>query len=224
MEVLAAVEEHLAAALGAARARAAVTFLGAAPVEVLRFGPDRDEVVRYATLGMSAHPMLDPADPVPDATGGPRAELVLSLRPRGPAVALDTVVRRLAVLAMTPFVEGVVVAPGAGIDLGEALWEGAAFTAVLVGESGAPVADLALTDLALAGPGAVDQPVRFLSVLPMTPAEAAWKRVHGAGALRERWSRHGVDLLDPRRPAVRLGGALPAYGVDAVDGVEGGPG
>jgi hypothetical protein len=38
----------------------------------------------------------------------------------------------------------------------------------------------------------------------MTHTEAAWKRVHGAGALQERWLRHGTDLRDPARGAVSL--------------------
>ena len=61
MDILAAVEARLVAALGQPQARAAVTFVGAQPVQILRLGPDRDGVVRYATLGMSAHPMLDPS-------------------------------------------------------------------------------------------------------------------------------------------------------------------
>jgi len=38
----------------------------------------------------------------------------------------------------------------------------------------------------------------------MTAAEAAWKRVHGAAALQERWLSQRVDLRDPRRAAVGL--------------------
>jgi hypothetical protein len=38
----------------------------------------------------------------------------------------------------------------------------------------------------------------------MTANEAAWKRVHGAGALQERWLRKGTDLRDPLRGAVSL--------------------
>ena len=52
--------------------------------------------------------------------------------------------RPLAVLAASPQVEGVVVAPGASLDVGGPLWAGAAFTAVLVAEPGGLVADLDL--------------------------------------------------------------------------------
>ena len=38
----------------------------------------------------------------------------------------------------------------------------------------------------------------------MTPNEAAWKRVHGAAALEERWLAQGTDLRDPHRPEVDL--------------------
>ncbi|MEU3754447.1 suppressor of fused domain protein [Streptomyces olivoreticuli] len=210
-DVLALVEARLRTALGEPDARAAITFLGTDRIEVLRF-LDGD-VVRYATLGMSAQPMADPAGPSPDrhpsTSGfaaplsiviadplrGPRAELVLSVR--AGRADTDKVLRPLAVLAASPQVEGLVVAPGASLDTGEPLWPGAPFTSVLVAESGGLVEDLELDDPM--------DPVRFLPLLPMTPNEAAWKRVQGAAALEERWLRHGTDLRDPLRPGVPLG-------------------
>jgi hypothetical protein len=183
------VEQHLEATLGAAVGRASVTFLGTETYEVLRF--DGDDVVRYVTVGMSRHPMADPAAVVVDPVAGPRAELVLTLRsPR------DSVARRLAVLGASPAVEGVVVRPGSSLDVGEPLWDGGSVTAVLVAEPGGVVPDLPLD--------APSDPVRFLPVLPMTPTEAAWKRVHGPEALEELWLRSGTDLRDPQRGAVRL--------------------
>jgi len=192
VDVLPLGEPRLTTALGAADARAAVTFLGTDRVEVLRF--TEGDVVRYATLGMSAHPMSDPTAHVADPVKGPRAELVLSVR-AGEADT-DKVLRPLAVLAASPQVEGLIVAPGASLDVGEPLWPGAPFTSVLVGESGGLVEDLEL-DAPL-------EPVRFLPLLPMTPNEAAWKRVHGAQALQERWLTHGTDLRDPARRSVPL--------------------
>ncbi|MCD9142561.1 suppressor of fused domain protein [Streptomyces albireticuli] len=192
-DVLALVEARLRTALGEPDARAAVTFLGTDRVEVLRF-LDGD-VVRYATLGMSAQPMADPTAVVADPLRGPRAELVLSVR--AGRADTDKVLRPLAVLAASPQVEGVVVAPGASLDTGEPLWPGAPFTSVLVAESGGLVPDLELDEPM--------DPVRFLPLLPMTPNEAAWKRVQGAAALEERWLRHGTDLRDPLRPGVPLG-------------------
>jgi hypothetical protein len=194
LSVLELVEAHLVSHLGPSSGRAAVSFLGTEQVEVLRFGPDQDGVVRYATLGMSRHPMVDPgADVV--AEHGPRAELVLSLRG-----SQDSVLRRLAVLAASPAVEGVVVDAGAGLDLGEQLWDGARFTAVLVAEPGGLVPDLPVPD---------DEPVRVYPLLPMTPNEAAWKRVHGAAALEERWLAQGTDLRDPDRREADLRAAGP---------------
>jgi hypothetical protein len=38
----------------------------------------------------------------------------------------------------------------------------------------------------------------------MTPNEAAWKRVHGAAALEERWLHQGLDLRDPARAEADL--------------------
>ncbi|KNE81446.1 suppressor of fused domain protein [Streptomyces xinghaiensis] len=186
------VEARLSSALGEPEARAAVTFLGADRIEVLRF---RDEgIVRYATLGMSAHPMTDPTAVTADPVRGPRAELVLSVRPG--YADTDQVFRPLAVLAASPQVEGVVIAPGASLDLGEPLWPGAPFGSVLVAEPGGLVEDLELDEPM--------DPVRFLPLLPMTANEAAWKRVHGAAALEERWLAHGTDLRDPLRAGVAL--------------------
>ncbi|MGA5700873.1 suppressor of fused domain protein [Peterkaempfera bronchialis] len=201
--VLAAVEARLLTAFGEPTGRAAVTFLGADRIEVLRFGPgDAGDpgdaggpadaaLVRYATLGMAAAPMADPTAAVTDPVRGPRAELLLSVRG-----GRDDVLRTLAVLAATPQVEGLVVAPGAALDVGGPLWAGAPFHSVLVAEPGGLVADLELD--------APADPVRFLPLLPMTPNEAAYKRVHGAAALQDRWLRHATDLRDPRRRAVEL--------------------
>ncbi|WP_330459678.1 suppressor of fused domain protein [Streptomyces sp. NBC_00820] len=196
VDVLPLVEARLNTALGEPDARAAVTFLGTDRIEVLRFqGSDPEgAVVRYATLGMSAQPMADPTAMLADPVEGPRAELVLSVR--AGRADTDKVLRPLAVLAASPQVEGVVVAPGASLDVGEPLWPGAPFTSVLVGEPGGLVEDLELDDPM--------DPVRFLPLLPMTPNEAAWKRVHGAQALQERWLANGTDLRDPARGSVPL--------------------
>jgi hypothetical protein len=189
-EVLTLVEAHLVSVLGQDSGRAGVSFLGTERIDVLRFGPDGDGLVRYATLGMARNPMADPGAELV-AQHGPRAELVLSVRGLH-----DSVLRRLAVLAASPAVEGVVLGAGAGLDLGEPLWDGSRFTAVLVGEPGGLVPDVELEG---------DEPVRFLPLLPMTPNEAAWKRVHGAEALEERWLAAGTDLRDPHRGEVALG-------------------
>lgn len=191
-DVLPLVEARLRTALGEPDARAAVTFLGTDRIEVLRFR--EGDIVRYATLGMSAYPMTDPAATLADPVKGPRAELLLSVR----AGSADTgkVLRPLAVLAASPQVEGVIVAPGGSLDLGGPLWPGAPFTSVLVAEPGGLVEDLELEEPL--------EPVRFLPLLPMTANEAAWKRVHGARALQERWLANGTDLRDPSRRSVPL--------------------
>ncbi|MFF5445158.1 suppressor of fused domain protein [Streptomyces sp. NPDC012888] len=195
-EILALVEARLRTALGEPDARAAVTFLGTDRIEVLRFraSDEGGPLVRYATLGMSAQPMADPTVVVADPVRGPRAELVLTVRAGN--AETDKVLRPLAVLAATPQVEGLVVSPGASLDLGEPLWPGAPFGSVLVAEPGGLVEDLELDEPM--------DPVRFLPLLPMTANEAAWKRVHGAAALQERWLARGTDLRDPLRSAVAL--------------------
>ncbi|MBO1337052.1 suppressor of fused domain protein [Streptomyces sp. VRA16 Mangrove soil] len=194
-DVLALVEARLRTALGEPDARAAVTFLGTDRIEVLRFtGGDTEGVVRYATLGMSAAPMSDPTAALADPVKGPRAELVLTVR--AGLADTDKVLRPLAVLAASPQVEGVIVAPGASLDVGEPLWPDAPFTSVLVAEPGGLVEDLELDEPM--------DPVRFLPLLPMTQNEAAWKRVHGAAALQEKWLNGGTDLRDPLRRSVSL--------------------
>ncbi|NUK05322.1 suppressor of fused domain protein [Streptomyces lunaelactis] len=192
-DVLALVEARLRTAMGEPDARAAVTFLGTDRIEVLRF-MDGD-IVRYATLGMSAHPMTDPTAALADPVKGPRAEMVLSVR--AGLAETDKVLRPLAVLAASPQVEGVVVAPGASLDVGDPLWPAAPFSSVLVAEPGGLVEDLELD--------APMDPVHFLPLLPMTSNEAAWKRVHGAQELQERWLTQGTDLRDPLRRSVTLG-------------------
>ncbi|MDF9870285.1 MULTISPECIES: suppressor of fused domain protein [Streptomyces] len=191
-EILDLVEARLRTALGEPDARADVTFLGTDRIEVLRF-IDGD-IVRYATLGMSAQPMADPTSPLADPVKGPRAELVLSVR-LGLADT-DQVLRPLAVLAASPQVEGLIVTPGASLDLGQPLWTGAPFSSVLVAEPGGLVEDLELD--------APMDPVCFLPLLPMTRNEAAWKRVRGAQELQERWLAQGTDLRDPLRASVPL--------------------
>jgi hypothetical protein len=196
-DVLLAVEAHLLTVLGTDSGRASVTFLGTERFDVLRFGDSgAADLVRYATLGASRAGMTSAAASVADARSGPRAELVCSIRGRH-----DGLVRPLAVLAASPQVDGLVLAPGAGLDVGEPLWPGSRFTGFLLGEG-----DGLVPPLELDPPGAPDarQPVRFLPAFPMTPEEAAYKRVHGATALEQLWLDQGIDLRDPHRPAPRL--------------------
>jgi hypothetical protein len=189
-----AVIAHLEAAFGPHSGKGSVTFLGTESIDVLRFGPLPDGLIRYATVGMSTHPMSSAGAGTVDPAG-PRAELLLSLRAR-PGSSHPGVLRSLAMLASSPAVEGVLIGPGASLTLGEPLFEGSSAVAVLVAEPGGLVGDLALA-------GAVS-PVRFLPLLPLTAEEAAFKRVHGAAALEERWLAYGTDLRDPARTSVLL--------------------
>ncbi|NLE82367.1 MAG: suppressor of fused domain protein [Rhodococcus sp.] len=191
--VVNAVRAHLISRFdGAEPVSASVTFLGVEPLDVLLFPPDDEGLVHYASLGCSRHPMGDPGELVADPNRGPRAELVLTLR--GEAGVASGIQRTLAILAASPSVEGVVLVPDALIDLGEPLWTGVPFTAVLLGESDIP-------DLEVPEPA---EPVKFLSVVPLTGTEAAWVRLRGADALREAWSEAGIDVQDPARSAASL--------------------
>jgi hypothetical protein len=170
---------------------ASVTFLGTERIDVLRFGPDGragfEGVSHYVSVGCSRHPMFDPTELVTDALHGPRAEAVVALRgptPKGLA-------RSLAILAAAPAVEGLILEPDALIDLETPLWEGAPFSAFLLGRS--DIEDIALTDPL--------PPVTVLSATPITATEAAWVRLKGAEAMREAWTQDGVDVVNPGRRA-----------------------
>jgi Suppressor of fused protein (SUFU) len=166
---------------------ASVTFLGAESIDVLRFGPDSDDVRHYVSLGCARHPMLDPTAMMVDSVRGPRAEVVVSLRGATPT----GLVRSIAVVAASPAVEGLVLVPDALVDLETPLWQGAPFTAMLLGPSD-------IDDVVLPEPS---DPVTVLTATPITPTEAAWVRLKGAEAMREAWRTDGVDVRDPRRPA-----------------------
>ncbi|MGK2882898.1 MAG: suppressor of fused domain protein [Mycobacterium sp.] len=168
---------------------ASVTFLGAEPIQVLKFGPDGDGVNHYVSLGCSRHPMVDPTDLVVDQTRGPRAEVVVTLSGATPA----GLARSIAVVAASPAVEGLILTPDALVDLETPLWAGAPFTAMLLGHS--DIDDVQITS--------VDTTVTILSATPVTATEAAWVRLKGAEAMREAWRADGVDVRDPGRPAAQ---------------------
>nr|WP_067688198.1 suppressor of fused domain protein [Nocardia jejuensis] len=169
---------------------ATVTFLGLEPIEILRI--PSGEVVHYVTLGGARHPMADPTAALADPVRGPRAELVLTLR--GGVGAGSGLTRALGVLVAAPAVEGVVLQADALLDLGEPLWANASFTAVLLQDSDIP-------EVVLPEPA---EPVRFLTVVPITATEAAWVRIRGASALREAWTEAKIDVRDPDRAAAQL--------------------
>ena len=167
---------------------AEVTFLGVEPIEVLRFGPDRDGVSHYVSLG------------------GSGAEVVVSLRPAATATGLA---RSVAVLAAAPAVEGLILAPDALVDFGQRLWAGAPFTAFLLGHStigdlpAEPASDHRTAERGLPS----DHPtVVFVQATPITATEAAWVRLKGPEAMRRAWHQDGVDVLDPGRSASSAGG------------------
>ena len=187
-DVRAGLREHFArTGIRDEPAAASVTFLGAETIEVLRFGPSVSGVYHYVSLGCSRHPMLDPTSMVIDSASGPRAEVVVTQRGATPT----GLVRSIAVVASTPAVEGLVLVPDALVDLETPLWEGAPFTAMLLGASD-------IDDIELPAPY---DPVVVLTATPITPTEAAWVRLKGADAMREAWRVDGVDVDDPRRRA-----------------------
>ena len=189
-EVRARLHDHFTAAgVTGEPVAATVTFLGADPMEVLRYGADTDGVYHYVSLGCSRYPMVDPLEFHADTSSGPRAEVVVALR--GPTPT--GLARSIAVVASAPTVEGLILVPDALVDLETPLWQGAPFTAMLLGHS-------AIDDVAI---GVSDEPVVVLSATPITATEAAWVRLKGAEAMREAWRTDNVDVTDPNRPAAQ---------------------
>ncbi|MBT0568458.1 suppressor of fused domain protein [Williamsia sp. CHRR-6] len=189
--VVESVAEHLAREFSGSPQRASVTFLGVEPIDVLRFVVEPPGLV-YATLGCSRHPMNDPEDLSADPVRGPRAEVVMRIAGLADLPGLH---RTLAVVAAAPAVEGLVLSPDALMDIGEPLWAGAAFSAVVLEPDSTP-------DCPLPEPMS---PVRFLRAVPVTANEAAWVRLRGVQALRAAWSEAGIDPADPTRVAADLG-------------------
>ena len=119
---------HLRRHFGSEPDVASVTFVGMAPIDILRFGPDAGGVIHYVSVGGSR------------ASEGTPTEVVVGLR--GPS-ATSGLARSVAVLAAAPAMEGLMPAPDALIDLGQPAWKGAPFTAFLLGDSGIePIGDV----------------------------------------------------------------------------------
>lgn len=169
---------------------AQLTFLGATPLKLLRFGPDPDGIVTYATLGCSSEPMQDPALVAPDPLQGPRAELILPVRG-----GLDDVIRPLAMLAAAPTIEGLVLQEGALLDFASPLWKDSRFTGFIVHSSEVPDVEVSV--------GATDTAVvKLLQPVPATPNELALARARGVAELDRLWEEQGADLTDPHRVSV----------------------
>ncbi|HEY2041423.1 MAG TPA: suppressor of fused domain protein [Jatrophihabitans sp.] len=186
-DVLAVVEAAYHEHFEVTPARASVSFVGVDQIEILRYSAGA--ATTYVSLGMSRYPMADPTAAVVDAERAPRAELLLSCREPG-----EHLWRALAVLAAAPAVEGAVYAAGNRVDLGEPLYAGARCT-------GGMLTPAQLRPIAV--PGMAE--VNVLQLLPATPNELAWARVHGSEALIERWSVQAIDLTDLARGSADLG-------------------
>ncbi|MGL4304927.1 MAG: suppressor of fused domain protein [Mycobacteriaceae bacterium] len=171
---------------------ASVTFLGLEPIEIFRFSSDDDPLVHYVSIGCSRHPMSDPTTMVTDPQQGPRAELVLSLYSR--ATSILGLQRAMAIVAAAPAVEGIIFTHDALLDLGEPLWAGSPFTAVLLENS-------EIEQVELLPPC---NPVQFFRIVPLTATEAAWIRLRGAQALRDAWAEADIDVRDPHRAQAKL--------------------
>ena len=185
---LARVDAALTEHFGQVPSRASVSYVGVDPIEVLRFEPIPGERL-YVSLGMGRHPMTSATEAVMSTTG-PRAELMIHLS--DPTDRFADVWRRLALLAASPAVEGVVYADGMTVDLGEPLVSGSNCTGAVV--SASPIAAIA-TDVG---------DIEILQLTPATQNELAWSRIHGTAELRQRWTDEQTDLLDLSRRTVEL--------------------
>jgi hypothetical protein len=202
-ELLASVEAAYRQHFETAPVRASISFLGVEPIEVLRYeqpayleaghparSGHRAEPIatNYLSLGMARYPMTEPSATSVDPTTAPRAELLLSVVGRP-----DDVWRRLAVLAAGPAVESAVYRTGMRVELGEPWCAGSRCTGALLVEG--PLRPIAI-------PGA--SAVTVFRLLPATPVELAWARVHGSAALLDRWRNAGTVLADLYRGPVAL--------------------
>lgn len=166
------------------------------PVETLRWPVGPIETVRpefrvlviprspgsfaFATLGMSA-----PGDPEP-------LELHVLVKPARWREARDCVVELLAAVAHYHRTEQ-------PLDLGHTVYFGQGWFRDFRCSCG--LVSLPYLD----GPKLEWMevpPVRFLWLIPITPAEREFKREHGLEELERRFERKQVDLLDPTRPSV----------------------
>ncbi|MEJ5919415.1 MULTISPECIES: suppressor of fused domain protein [unclassified Corynebacterium] len=167
-------------------AEAQLTFLGATPMTLLRFGPDSEGVVTYASLGCSAEPMADPNDMTPDFTTGPRAEIIVEMNN-----GLDEIIRPLAMLAASPSIEGLVLQEDALLDFNSPLWAGSRFTGFVLIHADVPD---------VTAPGG--ETVTMLQAVPATANEFALARAKGVPELRQTWESHGTVFADPHRVSV----------------------
>jgi hypothetical protein len=177
--------------------RASVTFLGLESIDVLRYSIVPNGVA-YVSLGCSRHPMGEPDQIVVDPTAGPRGEVVIRMRLSGKSTGstqLRGLHRTVAMLAAAPAVEGLVLTADALIDLGEPLWEGATFTAVVLEDDEIGPCGL---------PGDLED-VNFFRAIPVTANEAAWVRLKGVDALRAAWDEADIDVNDPGRAGATIG-------------------
>jgi hypothetical protein len=177
--------------------RASVTFLGLESIDVLRFTSEPGGVV-YVSLGCSRHPMGEPDQLIVDPTQGPRAEVVVRMNLSNSSAGstqMRGLHRTVAMLAAAPAVEGLVLTADALIDLGEPLWEGATFTAVVLEDDVIAPCEL---------PGELE-PVHFFRAVPVTANEAAWVRLKGMEALRAAWQEAGIDVANPGRAGATIG-------------------
>ena len=179
-------------------ARAAVTFLGAERIEVLRFLDGDVRALRHARDVRAADDRPRRAARRP----GARARARNCCCPCGPAAA-PTPTRCCGRWPCSPRrrrSRGSSSPPAPRWTLGEPLWPGAPFTSVLVAEPGGLVEDLAL-----------DAPQRTGALPPAAADDAERGRLEAGPRRRrrcsERWLAHGTDLRDPLR-AVRAAGRL----------------
>lgn len=151
-------------------------------IEVLKWDADAttEGVTMYATVGASAWPIVGRA-------ASHRVEYFLGLLP-----ACDDVASAFAALGLYAAREGVEVDHGHTVPAGGSLWPGTGMSAFLVVR---PLADF-LPPFEMP-----DAHVDFLQAIPLYESERAFKAVHGAEALLERWERAGVPFWDPRRVA-----------------------
>ena len=147
-------------------------------VRVLKWDADArtGDVVMYATLGASAHP-------VAGRSMSRRLEYFLGLLPQQ-----DDVAATLALLGPATWAEPM--ADGHTVEVEGVLWPGTTMNCWLLAEPQEPTVPSLLHR---------ELHVEWLQAVPLYPSERTWKAVHGAEALWARWQADVVPFWKPEQ-------------------------
>ena len=153
--------------------------------DLFKWNADRNPegVFLYATAGLSEYALAGY-----DATH--RLELFTGLLPER-----DDIANPMTLLALSPVIRNSHLAANHTMSFPEPLWSGTEMHGFLVRK---PIVEI-VPPLELE-----DAHVEFLQVIPVFPAEIAFKSKHGADALIRAWHEANVPFWDPDRSPLAI--------------------